>query len=245
MPGSSGPSGCRGSGSWKGGQAQGSLSAMARRGAPCQRPGGAFTGMEATAARRLSSGQPPSISSKGSPAQTFRLGLWSPGRYSPRGEGHGAGEEKPTVAAPTWPHTVELGVDPGVSCGVEDQALGAHRRPAQVLGSRDLGREEGSLGASAGRPVLELRWDAGPGPHLQRRCPARRRCCCWAPPRWPAWPWTSSFCSSTPSGCAAAGARARSIWTRTAAAPPGASSSPRWCAGERGGAGPGWGRGLA
>lgn len=69
---------------------------------------------------------------------------------------------------------------------------------------------------------------------------ARRRCCCWAPPRWPASPWTSSSCSSTPSGCAAGGARARSTWTPTAAAPPGASSSPPWSAGERGeGAGPG------
>ena len=85
-------------------------------------------------------------------------------------------------------------------------------------------------GAQAGR--------AGPGPHLQRCFPALRRCCCWAPPRWPAWPWTFSSCSSTPSGCAAAGARARSTWTPTAAAPPGVSSSPHWCAGEWGGAWP-------
>ena len=64
-----------------------------------------------------------------------------------------------------------------------------------------------------------------------------RRCCCWAPPRWPASPWTSSSCSSTPSGCAAGGGRARSTSTRTAAARPGASSSPRWSAGERAGRG--------
>lgn len=89
----------------------------------------------------------------------------------------------------------------------------------------------------------------GGGPHLQRRLPTvRRRCCCWGPPRWPASPWISSSCFSTPSGCAAGGARARSTWTPTAAAPLGASSSPPWFAGERGGgawAGPRWrGRGL-
>lgn len=76
---------------------------------------------------------------------------------------------------------------------------------------------------------------AGSAPPAPCPCP-RRRCCCWAPPRWPASPWTSSSCSSTPSGCAAARARARSTWTPTAAAPPGASSSPRSSAGERGGA---------
>lgn len=59
--------------------------------------------------------------------------------------------------------------------------------------------------------------------------------------RYSVWAWTSSFSSSTPSGFAADGARVTiphtpirtlSSQVQTAAALPGASSSPRLCAGE-------------
>lgn len=65
--------------------------------------------------------------------------------------------------------------------------------------------------------------------------------CCWAPWRCCVWPWTSSSSCSTPSGFAAGDAKAMTprtpIHTRsspapTAAAPPGASSSPHSSAGE-------------
>lgn len=109
------------------------------------------------------------------------------------------------MVLPTWP--CKWGLDSAQMSGERELSLGSQvwvRTDASLRDAGDpwpLGRGHGGIGRSWGW-VQDPAWD----PCCNTARPRPQALLLLGPPRWPASPWTSSSCSSTPSGCAAGGA---------------------------------------